>query len=120
MFYQCQPTEPSTAHSGPDPLETIFVKIEKSLKYLQNASNWCTTPAQITKIAKLCMQKLHVTSYFYSHFYITQGRADWIFYNLGRFCEYLFNLSVKSLLLTESVRLRLLVDPHIHILTALT
>ena len=25
-------------HSGPDPLETIFVKIEKSLKNLQNAS----------------------------------------------------------------------------------
>ena len=25
-------------HNGPDPLETIFVKIEKSLKNLQNAS----------------------------------------------------------------------------------
>ena len=31
-------------HSGPDPLETKFVKIEKSLKNLQNASKSFNTP----------------------------------------------------------------------------
>ena len=31
-------------HSGPDPLETIFDKIEKSLKKLQNASKSYNTP----------------------------------------------------------------------------
>ena len=31
-------------HSGPDPLKTIFVKIEKSLKNLQNALKSYNTP----------------------------------------------------------------------------
>ena len=36
---------PSQArHSGPDPLETIFVKIEKSLQNLQIASKSYNTP----------------------------------------------------------------------------
>ena len=33
--------ENGSVHSGPDPLETIFVKIEKSLKNIQNASKNC-------------------------------------------------------------------------------
>ena len=41
QMYICQSL---TVHSGPDPLETIFVKIEKSLQNLQNASKSYNTP----------------------------------------------------------------------------